>query len=525
MKHTSKFSASKQLKTILSLVLAMSLLLSCSLMFAGCAKTESTDNNAETPDAPIVEEVVDIRNDPAQYEGLQEAALLRKLATNNLKFYMTAMPEPISTGKKVDMNLTVGNTILDLLEESMGEGADLSFLQNIRMTLDVGQADNSAKLAMAVGLNGKTVVTLNMLMNMAENVMYMGIPELSDAWIEMDMSQMMGPVEEGMASIPTDRLTQLMNALPDAETLANLLDRYANIALAELNNVTQTTETLSVGGITQDVTALTLKIYEADAMKAVKAVITEAKDDAEIKGIIESLAGENGEQMYAQFQEIINNLLSTFDEHFAEAEANKDEYIQLVTYIDSKYNIAGMELTQPGFENRGEVHFYNLIENGNFAFESNIAAMLTGSENSKIVGSGTVNGGKTTGTYTLQVENADFLNVHVQNLDITLPFVELGLQITQGENNFELKLLSASTTLVGISLWITDSNGPALNVPSNTVDGMDSSAMQQWAENLDLENLLNNLEAAGVPSELIDALTGAMSAPPQYAEPEYGWEY
>ena len=227
---------------------------------------------------------------------------------------------------------------------------------------------------LTVGLNGKTVVTLNMLMNMAENVMYMGIPELSDAWIEMDMSQMMGPVEEGMASIPTDRLTQLMNALPDAETLANLLDRYANIALAELNNVTQTTETLSVGGITQDVTALTLKIYEADAMKAVKAVITEAKDDAEIKGIIESLAGENGEQMYARFQEIINNLLSTFDEHFAEAEANKDEYIQLVTYIDSKYNIAGMVLTQPGFENRGQVHFYNLIENGNFAFESNIAA-------------------------------------------------------------------------------------------------------------------------------------------------------
>ena len=59
-----------------------------------------------------------------------------------------------------------------------------------------------------------------------------------------------------------------------------------NIVLPELDNVEQTTTTLEVNGVKQECTQLTLKIYEADALAIAKAVLTAAKDDADLKKII-----------------------------------------------------------------------------------------------------------------------------------------------------------------------------------------------------------------------------------------------
>lgn len=546
MMHTNKL-----MRTILSLIMVLSLLVGCSLMFVGCAKTESSNEDpAEKPSAPV-EDVVDKKNDPKEYVGLEKAPLLRKLASNHLRHYMdsiAAAPVQPAAGGKVDMTLTVGDTILDLLEEGMGEGADLSFLEKISLTVDTGMSGEATKIAMGIGLNSQTIVTVNMLMNMAENVMYMGIPELNETWIEFDLSQMMDPSSASMQEA-TAMIEQLMAVLPDGETIMNLLSRYVDIALAELTNVEQSTETLTVGGITQDCTALTLKIYETDAINMIKAVLTEAKDDSELKGILEDLAevsgklsGQevDGEQFYGQFQEGIEGLLQQMDEELANAEST--DYLQLVTYVDSKYNIAGIDFF--ALNGNNTLSCYNLIEGDKFAFEASFPDPFFGADESKIVGSGKVSNGKTTGTYTWMLEEYEFLVIEVKDLDeesgtvtlrptedmmdelgIALPFVELGLQIKLSQEKLELNILSASTLLLGISVRVSESDGPSFGTPADTVDAMDSTQMQQWAENLDLDKLLDKLEAAGIPGELIDAISNSMNAEPEYSEPEYDWYY
>lgn len=526
MKHTGKLT-----KTILSLILVLAMLVGCGLMFAGCADSASSEaeNNEQ-----IVE---DLRNDPAQYEGLEKEALLRKLATNHLNYYKeSVVANAASTNSgKLDMTLTVGDTIMDLLEQSAG--TDLSFLKKINLSMDMGIAGETTKIAAAVGLNGKDIATLKVLMDMSDRVMYMGIPELNSTWIEFDMTEATGSYASDM--------TQLTGAMPDAQMLSDLFSRYLEIALAKIDNVEQSTKTLSVGGITQDCTALTLKVYKADVLEAAKAVLTEAKNDTQIKTLIQDLAGSMGdganpEEAYASFQEMIDESLAQVDKDLENA--TNDKYLQLVTYVDSKYNIAGMELTTSGFETSVELSFYNLIENGKFAFEANFPDMIFRAEESKIVGSGTVNGSKTTGTYTWKVEQYDFLVIEVKDLDmnsgtvtlkptedlldelgVALPFVELGLQLKYSQNSVELNLMSASTLLLGISLKETQSNGPSISKPSDVVDATDSTQMQQWAENLDLDKLFDNLKKAGVPADLIDMIEESINAEPEYAGPEYVW--
>ena len=61
----------KMFKTVLALVMVLSLLVGCSLMFTGCKKADDDDSNTD-------------KNNAAQYEGLEKEEYLQKLESNNL---------------------------------------------------------------------------------------------------------------------------------------------------------------------------------------------------------------------------------------------------------------------------------------------------------------------------------------------------------------------------------------------------------------------------------------------------------
>ena len=168
----------------------------------------------------------------------------------------------------------------------------------------------------------------------------------------------------------TAMLAELAKYLPDAETLTKVLDRYLAIILDGLNNVEQSTVTLESHGVKQDCTVLALKIYEEDAMNIAKAVLKKAKDDTDLKKILEGLvngveeiAGEDigAEEVYADFKETVEDLLSDLEE---ETEFDTESYIQLDTYVDKSHNIIGMKfygMSEQDSE-RGMVYFYSLTQ-------------------------------------------------------------------------------------------------------------------------------------------------------------------
>ncbi len=539
---SKKAGFSRLFKTILSLVMVFSILVGCSLMFVGCS--DADDGKSKNPASSTSN-----RNDPAQYEGLEGAAYLQKLEANSLgslvdtlgEAYGTALKNMntnitgVAASSKMDVTLNLSDDVLDMVSERVLGGADLdlSFLSKINLSMDVSIKDQMEKMQMILGLNGQDIITLNVLMDMADYVMYMAAPDLSNTYLRFDISDMMGGNAIALPGNYMEIVEQIANILPDADLLTSVLNRYLEIALAELDNVEQAVTTLNANGITQECTDLTLKIYEEDALNAVKAVLKAAKNDKDLKKIIEDAAETLGDMMgqnisaseaYDAFKTAIDSALSSLDN----VPTDTETYIEWVTYVDDNHNIIGRELSMHEYGYSEILFYYYTATSGeDFGF----VAAVPGDNNYygedfKISGTGTKKDGKTSGAFTVYAEGTDYVVVTLENVTaesgaITIaptariekelgldeiPFKKLALQIEYSSSGVALNILSQNKTLVGIELKATPSNGPSLSVPSNSIDATSSSAMNNWANNIKLDTVLSNLRKAGVPSELVDML-------------------
>ena len=288
MNHTTKkINTAKLLKTILSLVMVLSLLVGCSMMFVGCS---GSGNNNETQPSSN-------KHDPAQYEGLNDKDYFQTLTYNYLSDVTEALSKGYdaymggfkggSAGAKVGMTLTLGDPVLELLEDAAGGAMDFGFLSKVSLDMDVGSKDQLTQTKMALGLNGKDIATVTMLMDMANYAMYMGVPELNSTYIKMDLMEAMGGMNGSAASMQgmMAAATQFVDELPSGAELETLINRYVKAALAELDNVKREKTTLEAGGLEQECAKMTVKIYEEDALDMAKAVLTTAKNDKDLKKI------------------------------------------------------------------------------------------------------------------------------------------------------------------------------------------------------------------------------------------------
>lgn len=540
---TMKFG--KMFKIILSVLLVLAMLVACTP-----AAENNNDNNPGGSSTPS-------GNNSTQLEDLQGAEYLQQLLENDLDASLASFGEiygailsglgnssavkPLG-GAKLNMTLTVGDTALDLFEQAIFGGeapVDLSFLKEINLDMDVGMGDQMQAIQVALGLKGQHIITANLLMNMADSIIHIGLPELNDQWLKLEGSEDTPVAITGAVSSPA-MLAELAKKLPDAETLTKVLNRYLKLILPELKNVEQSTVKLEADGVQQECTQLTMKIYEADAMAITKAILTTAKDDADLKKIIidvyeaiAELSGTetSGQKFYTDFQEMVASALSDMEDV---EETDTENPIVVTLYVDKNHNIVGGMLKMSTQDSdRGTIYFYSLTEGDKTAFEFAIPSDVNNTDDFKISGSSTTTDGKTNGTYKINVQGKNKFTIKVENwtenggvititpdksmgdqLGIPLLQGEPALQIKIADETIELNLINGSKLILGLALKAMVSNGPDLSIPSNATDAMDSNAMQAWAENLDMDKLIDNLKNAGA-YEFFELLFKAVESPAQ----------
>ena len=539
---TMKFG--KMFKIILSVLLVLAMLVACTP-----AAENNNDNNPGGSSTPS-------GNNSTQLEDLQGAEYLQQLLENDLDASLASFGEiygailsglgnssavkPLG-GAKLNMTLTVGDTALDLFEQAIFGGeapVDLSFLKEINLDMDVGMGDQMQAIQVALGLMGPPLITANLLMNMADSIIHIGLPELNDQWLKLEGSEDTPVAITGAVSSPA-MLAELAKKLPDAETLTKVLNRYLKLILPELKNVEQSTVKLEADGVQQECTQLTMKIYEADAMAITKAILTTAKDDADLKKIIidvyeaiAELSGTetSGQKFYTDFQEMVASALSDMEDV---EETDTENPIVVTLYVDKNHNIVGGMLKMSTQDSdRGTVYFYSLTEGDKTAFEFAIPSDVNNTDDFKISGSSTTTDGKTNGTYKIKVRDTTKLTVKVENwtvdggtltvtpkedlfpAEVTDMLGTLALQIKLSADGIGLNVLGGSEVLLGIAFKPSESDGPSMEVPSDAVDVTDSNAMEQWLEKLSMDNVINNLKEAGA-YEFFELLFKAVESPAQ----------
>ncbi len=137
---------------------------------------------------------------------------------------------------------------------------------------------------------------------------------------------------------------------PDSKLLEKLLEKYIKIALEQITEVERVSEDLEIEGVTQKTTRFDLKINEKLVYDVCKAVLTEAKDDKDIKKFIEEYYNAvikiaedmeidvddsmTASDLYDEFKDAVTDILDEISD-VDEDDLDTKAYIKLTTWVNS----------------------------------------------------------------------------------------------------------------------------------------------------------------------------------------------
>jgi len=543
------------LRSIFAIAMVATLLLGCVGMLAGCSKEDEGGSSSSTKPtkAPSlgIGSLDKPEKDKEHYESLTDEEYLQTLITDDVGYYADVLASSFDAilgagdfsvdnfGLEMALTMQLGDVLLNMLEEGIASGVglplDASFLSEIGITYDVGYADGNLQVDLALEISGEDIVSVSVIL--ADDTIYIGVPELNKKYLEFSLADMGIDLDDlssyyGMVATYMDEITKVLEALPDDDTISNILNRYIALAVEEIDNVVRTEETLVLGDLEQNCTLLGAKIYQQDVLDMIKAILEEAKDDAELKKIIEDTTdaiNELGAQFdpywqdvdgYEGFSDAIDMALERLE--YAYEHLDTETFIGVDVAVDDDINIIGFSLTLPGMLDTDFVYL-NVTEGNDFntLFEIPDAYI-------KITGSGTTNGNAVDAQYTITGDGKDLVIIKLDDVDDKggtvrieptdqlldmigfgmsyLPFDDIALELTTDGSNTKISLLDGSDLIIALGMKVAAKDPGSIREPSNTVSAMDQAALMDWVSDFDLDAILGNLKDAGLPSDIANMI-------------------
>lgn len=453
-------------------------------------------------------------------------------------------------GSKATLTLTAEDAGKSLL--GMVSGMDFSWLNTIAMDMDVTIQDGVEAMAVDFLVNDSALCTMNVMVDMAGLAEYIQIPELSQSWMSMPL--MVTATDASGAEISDEAMQQyfqamseIMDLVPDSETVGTLLDRYGNLIIDNLAEGSSMEEAVSVEGISEDCTVYEGYLTEENLGTIAEAVLTAAKDDQELKSLFDSWteAGAISGDLYNQMQTGIDSLLADLSE---DPEASDDAILTSKVWTNADGKIVGRELTvTDGTDDIPVFTWKNPSQDGNSAL---LIEISSGTESLTLTGSGQTAEGLLSGSYIAAYNGVEVADFEVENLEtspekygyyngtITVSFPNNG---TEEEPNplsgfgavinltsdaeaetsqIDLSVTSSGAPLATLSMTSGYGEGAETPDPSSLGEtlSMDSEEdMMAYLQGMDWSSLLDNARVAGIPEELVtqidEALQAAVSEP------------
>lgn len=488
------------------------------------------------------------RNDsPASYMQSLEQESVGKIADSVSGFYGNLLNTASGVQNAVESDIRVVlsddiRSMLEMLMSQQGIPADLSWLEEITLKTTYQGKDGIADFSIGIGLGDVQIATLQVITDTNQQKTWVRIPELNQEYLVDDTGMLYSAqVTVGDMVIPVSQaqmMARLVESLPDEETLNNLIRKYFGIALKCLTDVEKSDHTLTLDGLEQSCTELKTVITEKTAMEIILAVLKEAKEDQDIKQIIDKfadLAASVGEIPQEYTDVVYGEFVDNIDALIKQGELALDAYsgvgskITLYDYVDSNDKIIGRKLDLGS----NEIHYYTVTQGNDFAFEAVIDTV-------NIIGSGTRSGNLTSGTYVLSVEGLEFFEVAVKDfgasdsengsLNGTVRFsfgkefadqiaaesgdpvmasllsgsgLEFEFASEMEQSAVKIRLMVQDTMLIGLYLDGKMVDGTDIQIPTGGLDVNDELAVQTWVMNFNFNTIVENLKKTEMPEQYI----------------------
>lgn len=449
------------------------------------------------------------------------------------------------TAVNADLKLELGETVRALA--GMAASMDISWFSDLGMKYDVAMNGTMQAVTGSLYVNDTDVCTFEIYMDYETLTNYVYVPEILPYYLKLSMAEAYDEETAAVLSMTKQLLEDPLALYPDAQTIKDILDRYLSMLFDGFESGDGESETLNLNGTDIPATLYEGAMYEKNAYDMLKGILTTARDDAQIKEIIDSwtsvIVPEASGEVYSSLQSEIDTMLADMNEESG-VSTDQTAYVSSAVWTDTDGNVIGRRI---GFMDSGEE--YPLFSYRNLQDGTNSELMISVNADDTIVsleGSGALAEGKLEGTYDVLVDGRKAAEIGVSNYDIAS--MEAGclnasytVQLEQGFvededynmlTSFALSLDCAvdpeteDTELVlGLStsgmdlgtLTMTAGYGemaelPELSSLEDVIDLASEADAEKLAASLDWTPVKDNCIAAGIPAELVEMADEAIRA-------------
>lgn len=435
--------------------------------------------------------------DPAEEYVALESNAMHKLINDT--FANASPSSDVHTTTTVDVILA--DTFYELMSRQ-----DLAWIDRFTLAFDVHQDSYLTEMLLTTGVNGNPLLSYNCIANPLSGVSYIAIPTISDYYVKSG------------SSIPTDDIT-LEDVLaqlntPETEVAKALLIKYVDIAITNMVNIEKSTQELIVKGVSQEVNVYTNYITEKVFMDGIKAVLTEAKADSQIKAIFPA---------EANFEAAIDKAIASLNEQTPSDD--KNDAIVLITYADKDNNVVGRKLSTSTFSLShitlstisgsvsetfiGEAQNSFRLEGSRTSGSSSYTLFITSAGQSIEVGTIASSGNKKAGT--CEITLSDFIEQNLFNTTEANIALKFQWNVTDTRTDFDVYMSLMSQQLFAIKTSTTQGAEKDIVLPSTSLDRNNRTEMQAYIDSIVTDTLQKNMEKIGFTQEDIDTFIGNLT--------------
>ena len=274
--------------------------------------------------------------------------------------------EKVQGNAKITLNLDDGGKAI----AGMLSPVDISWLDQASLDTNVVVSDTTLTEFMDVDVNGTKICTVEYYMDTVNSVIYMRIPELNDGYIKMDLLQLTEDAEEEIendSSFSTSMdISEAMSSyfstldnLPAADIVQTILTRYSDIFFDNVADAENPgTQDSAAGDVHQELNVLEGHVTQKEAIPMLQQILDAAKEDEELKGLIESWTEVLNDPQYT-YDTFLDALTELRDEVDVNINDTDESGFILRAWVDGDGEVVGRQILMD--EGNGEENLVSYL--------------------------------------------------------------------------------------------------------------------------------------------------------------------
>lgn len=480
--------------------------------------------------------------------------------------------ENLMSGAQADISLKLEDSGRSLLGFLVPD--DISWADSLVLSTTSSFVDGKEGILMKVLLNDTQICTIEYYLDPETQDIFMKIPELSDKYIKVNLKEaaeiQAKSLEEAASDLSDDLdsavtassdfmegysaglnasvslFSDLSASMPEGSVLEELLNKYGTLIFDNVAEGESSQDTLTASDVSADCTVYEGQITLENGVKMANAILSEAKSDKELEGILSNWAQllPDSEDLYDQFIKAIDTGLDSLKDVDT---SDTDSYLSTRIWVDGNGDIAGRELGIHEGDTDTPILTWKMPKaDSDFGYLLSVTADDSSFE---LSGSGKIENDKLNGTYTFSQDSSPVVNIEVKDYDVasekegnlngtyTITFAEdmanedaaalqnfaliMDISSAKDTGSISLSVTSGGSTLGTLS--ITSGAGETVDIPdlssiTESYSAYDEDAMTAYATTMDFTEILSNLSDAGVPDEVITSILSGGSSDTEQGE-------